>query len=137
MSDAGQMNDGFHVPEQRTPFDRAGEIGDRNRFHGARKNVRRLPHGGTHAVPLRRKVVDEGASDEAGGAGHQHVHQVFPFENRASRPATSAAPAARNPVAAMAPGNAMDKSASITSATLTANTCATISVTTKPPAAAR
>src|SRR5205823_407091 len=93
MRDAGKMYDGVDVADEWAPFDRAGEIGDCHHLHRTRENISRPPHGGAHAMPLRRKLVDERAPDEAVGTGDQDVHQVFPRAKRKSSTPTNAAPA--------------------------------------------
>src|ERR1700704_3777924 len=137
MRDAGEMHDGVDIADEGPPFDGTGEIGHRHHLHRARKNIGGRPHGGAHAVPLRRKLVDERAPDEARGTGDQDAHQGFPRANRSNSQPTNTAPAMSAASEAMRLALATAMSASATSARLTANTRAMISGTVKPPSMAR
>src|SRR5262249_26453374 len=132
------MHDHVHVRQQRPPFERAGEIGDRDDFDRAGENIRRLAHGGAKAMALPRQVFDERSSDEARGAGNQDAHQVFlPRAKRASSQATRAIPIASEIAETMTSTRATVSRASPTSARLSMNTRPTISGTVKPPSVAR
>jgi hypothetical protein len=70
MRDAGQVDDGIHSREQRTPVDRLRQIRMPDHFDaGAERRLRRRPHGGAKRVSVRRKSRYHRTADEAGCSG--------------------------------------------------------------------
>ena len=137
MGDTGKMHDCIDLTDERAPFDRARQVGDRHHLHRAGKDVGRRAHGGAYAVALRRQVIDERASDEAGGTGDEHAHQDLPRAKCISSQPTATAAATSEANETMLLAAEMEIRASATSTRLTAVTRVTISATVKPRSRAR
>ena len=132
VRDAGQMDHRLDPLEQRAPFDRTGQVGDRHHLDVAREYIRRLPHRRAHGISEPRQLRDQRASDEARCAGDENVRHDLPREKRYSSQPTSAPPPPSAATVLSGPGHSTLAAASATSARFTANTWAMISGTLKP-----
>jgi hypothetical protein len=65
MRNSGEMNHSLNVFQQRSPFDRAGQIGYGDDFDRSREYIGRLPHCRAHGMSHAGELCDQGASDEA------------------------------------------------------------------------
>src|SRR5262249_39833941 len=132
MGDAGDVDHSVHVLQQLPPFDRAGQVRDRDDLDRAGKHVRRLPHRGAHRMAGTSKLHCQRAADETRGASNEDASHDRPRENIQSSAPTSTKPIASAKPPTIGPGQTTVTTASTTSTTLTTNTRPTIWRTLKP-----
>ena len=135
MRDAGEMHDRVHAGEQGRPVDVSREIADLRGLDAVRKRLR-APHRRAHPMAGTGERGRERPADQAGRAGHQHLHRL-PRAKVPSSQATSAPPSASVARSTRRSGSIALTSASVASARLSTNTRTTISVTENPPSVAR
>src|SRR5256885_473122 len=78
------MDDGLDAFKQRTPFDRASQVGHRHHLDIAWEHIRRLSHRRPHRIPKPRQLCDQRASDESRCPGDENARHDLPPENRTS-----------------------------------------------------
>ena len=132
VRDPGEVNHRLDTIEQRAPFDPAPQIRYRNHLDRPRECVRRLPHRRSHGMYRVGQFGDQGASDEAGCAGHKYARHDLPRAKFHNSEPTRVVPPPSATTALHGPGHNTLAAASATSRRLTANTRATISETLHP-----